>query len=60
MQRLSLANAKFKHMRDAMEQKTLIASGERSVHGNIDWVWGYDPSVEWNTAPVIPSVELAS
>jgi salicylate hydroxylase len=60
VQRLSLANAKFKHMRDAKEQKTLIASGERSVHGNIDWVWGYDPSVEWNKAPIIPSPELAS
>jgi salicylate hydroxylase len=60
VQRLSLANAKFKHMRDAKEQKTLIASGERSVHGNIDWVWGYDPSVEWNKAAIIPSPELAS
>jgi salicylate hydroxylase len=58
VQQLSLANAKFKHMRDAKEQKSMIASGERSVHGNIDWVWGYDPSVEWNKAPVVPELAV--
>ena len=34
VQRLSFANARFKHMRDAAAQKELIASGKSSVHGN--------------------------
>ena len=55
MQRLSLANARFKHMRNSTEQKALIASGERSVHGNSDWVWAYDPVVDWDKLPVVPA-----
>ena len=43
VQRLSIANARFKHMRDGAAQKESIASGQGSVHGNSDWVWGYDP-----------------
>jgi len=54
VQRLSLANARFKHMRDADAQKSLIASGKGSVQGNIDWVWGYDPAAEWDKAPFVP------
>jgi hypothetical protein len=50
-----MANARFKHMRDSTEQKVLIASGERSVHGNSDWVWAYDPVAEWDKPPVIPT-----
>src|SRR5215212_11957030 len=34
VQRLSLANARFKHMRDAAMQKASIAGGKGSVHGN--------------------------
>ncbi|MFZ2145555.1 MAG: FAD-dependent monooxygenase, partial [Xanthobacteraceae bacterium] len=42
VQRLSLANARFKHMRDSTEQKDLITSGKGSVHGTTEWVWAYD------------------
>jgi salicylate hydroxylase len=55
VQRLSLANARFKHMRDSTEQRVLITSGGRSVHGNSDWVWGYDPITEWDKPPFIPT-----
>ena len=58
IQRLSIANAHFKHMRDSAAQKTLIASGKRSVHGNHEWVWGYDPIFEWDKEPMVPTIEL--
>ena len=56
VQRLSLANARFKHMRDASGQKDLIASGKGSVHGSSEWVWAYDPVSDWDKAPVVPAV----
>ena len=51
VQRLSISNARFKHMRDKTEQKEAINAGKGSVHGNSDWVWGYDPVNEWNKEP---------
>jgi salicylate hydroxylase len=54
VQRLSLANARFKHMRDATAQKESIAAGKGSVHGNSEWVWGYDPVGEWDKEPSVP------
>lgn len=59
VQRLSLSNARFKHMRDAKAQKELIASGKGSSHGNADWVWGYDPIGEWNKEPSVPGAYAA-
>jgi 2-polyprenyl-6-methoxyphenol hydroxylase-like FAD-dependent oxidoreductase len=59
VQRLSLSNARFKHMRDAAAQKQSIAAGTGSVHGNSDWVWGYDPVAEWNTEPAVPTAYAA-
>ena len=59
VQRLSFANARFKHMRDAATQKESIAAGQGSVHGNSDWVWGYDPVGDWNKEPVVPTVYAA-
>jgi salicylate hydroxylase len=59
VQRLSLANARFKHMRDASRQKELIAAGTGSVHGNSDWVWGYDPVIEWDKEPSVPGAYAA-
>ncbi len=59
VQRLSISNAKFKHMRDAAAQKETIATGKSSVVGNSEWVWGYDPIGEWNKEPVVPSVYAA-
>jgi salicylate hydroxylase len=56
VQRLSLANAKFKHMHDAAQQKKMIETGKGSVQGNADWIWAYDPVSEWNKTPVVPEV----
>jgi len=59
VQRLSLSNAKFKHMRDAATQKETINSGKGSVHGSSDWVWGYDLASEWNKEPSVPTTYAA-
>jgi salicylate hydroxylase len=59
VQRLSLSNARFKHMRDATAQKEAIAAGTGSVHGNSDWVWGYDPVTQWDKEPSVPTVYAA-
>ena len=59
VQRLSFANARFKHMRDAAAQKEAIAAGNRSVQGNAEWVWGYDPIAEWDKEPVVPTAYAA-
>ncbi len=57
IQRLSFANARFKHMRDSATQKALITSGKRGVQGNAEWVWGYDPVGGWDKEPIVPPVE---
>jgi 2-polyprenyl-6-methoxyphenol hydroxylase-like FAD-dependent oxidoreductase len=59
VQRLSFSNARFKHMRNSAEQKESIASGKGSVHGNADWVWGYDPIGEWDKVPFVPTAYAA-
>ncbi len=59
VQRLSFANARFKHMRDASAQKQSITDGKGSVHGNSDWVWGYDPVHDWDKEPVVPTAYAA-
>ncbi len=56
VQRLSLANARFKHMRDSAEQKDLIAAGKGSVHGASEWVWAYDPVDGWDKDPLVPAI----
>jgi salicylate hydroxylase len=58
IQRLSIANAHFKHMRDAAAQRALIDSGKGSVQGNHEWVWAYDPVADWDKEPTVPMIEL--
>jgi 2-polyprenyl-6-methoxyphenol hydroxylase-like FAD-dependent oxidoreductase len=60
VQRLSAANARFKHMRDSAVQKALIASGKGSVQGRNEWVLGFDPVAEWDKMPTVPTIELLS
>ena len=55
VQRLSLENKNFKHMRDSAMQKEAIVSGKRGLHGNIEWVWGYDPVADWDKDPSVPA-----
>jgi salicylate hydroxylase len=59
VQRLSISNARFKHMRDAAAQKESIAAGKTSVHGNADWVYGYDAVGDWNKEPSVPTAYAA-
>jgi salicylate hydroxylase len=59
VQRLSISNARFKHMRDAAAQKASIAAGKTSVHGNADWVYGYDAVGEWDKEPSVPTAYAA-
>ncbi len=33
----------------------MIAAGQRSVHGNGDWVWAFDPVADWDKPPVVPA-----
>ena len=59
VQRLSLSNARFKHMRDSAAQKASISAGKGSVHGSSDWVWGYDPVADWDKEPSVPTAYAA-
>ena len=59
VQRLSIANARFKHMRDSAAQKASIAAGKSSVHGSSDWVWGYDLIRDWDKEPSVPATYAA-
>ncbi|MGC2124987.1 MAG: FAD-dependent monooxygenase [Xanthobacteraceae bacterium] len=59
VQRLSFSNARFKHLRDSAAQKDSINAGKGSVHGNAEWVWGYDPVYEWNKEPSVPGAYAA-
>jgi salicylate hydroxylase len=59
VQRLSFSNARFKHMHDAAAQKQSIGAGTGSVHGNSEWVWGYDPVGEWDREPSVPTAYAA-
>ena len=54
VQRLSNANNKFKHMKDADKQKKDLAA-VGGTKGKTAWVWGFEPEKEWNTAPVVPA-----
>jgi 2-polyprenyl-6-methoxyphenol hydroxylase-like FAD-dependent oxidoreductase len=56
VQRLSIANARFKHMRDSTQQKDLISSGKGSVHGTAEWVWAYDPVSGWEKDPIVAPI----
>jgi salicylate hydroxylase len=59
VQRLSISNARFKHMRDSTAQQQSIAAGTGSVHGNSEWVWAYDPVAEWDKEPSVPTAYAA-
>ncbi len=58
IQKVSFANARFKHLRDRDARKALLESpkGEKRVN-NMDWIWGYDPVQGWNKAPDVPEIE---
>ena len=51
IQRLSMEAARFKHMHNAAEQKTIIDSGKGGGHAKMDWVWSFDPIKAWCDEP---------
>ncbi|OTP76203.1 FAD-dependent monooxygenase [Caballeronia sordidicola] len=57
VQRLAMAAARFKHMQNSVGQKELLAAGKGSTHGNIEWVWDYDPVAEWDKDPIVPATD---
>ena len=56
VQRLSLANMNFRHQQDTNALKEAIAAGKASVKGTIDWVWGYEPTKQWDKVSVVPAI----
>ncbi len=58
VQRISMANARFKHMHDAAAQKALVASGKASTQGHTEWLWGYDPTTEWDKESTVPEIAV--
>src|SRR4029453_338477 len=48
VQRLSLSNMKFRHMKDTAKLKEAVDSGKASVRGNVEWVWKYEVVNEWD------------
>lgn len=60
VQRLSMARARLKHMRDSANQKSLITAGKGALAGGVDWIWSFDPVAEWNKEPIVPTQELAA
>ncbi len=59
VQRLSIANARFKHLRNSEAQKASVAAGKASFHGNSDWVWAFDPVQQWNEETDVPAAYAA-
>ena len=55
VQRLSLANMKFRHMQDTAKLKEAVDSGKASVRGQADWVWRYEVVNEWDQEPFVPT-----
>jgi len=55
VQRLSLANMKFRHMQDTAKLKEAVDSGKASVRGNVEWVWRYEVVNEWDKEPSVPA-----
>ena len=56
VQRLSLANMNFRHMKDTAKLKEAIDSGKGSVRGQVDWVWRYEVVDEWDKEPSVPAI----
>jgi salicylate hydroxylase len=59
VQRLSLANKGFRHMKDTAKLKEAIDSGKGSVRGQVDWVWRYEVVNEWDKEPSVPAIYAA-
>jgi len=57
VQTLALARARLKHMRDSTAQKAILSPANQSMQKTQDWLWGYDPTAEWDHEPSLPEAE---
>ncbi len=57
VQRLSIARARLKHMRDPVAQKAMIAAQQAGGAGSSNWVWAFDPVADWDKEPEVPTIE---
>lgn len=58
VQKLALARARLKHLRDGTAQKATLSPANQSMRKTQDWLWGYDPTTEWNKEPSLPEAEM--
>jgi salicylate hydroxylase len=57
VQTLALARARLKHLRDGTAQKATLSPTNQSMRKTQDWLWGYDPTTEWDKEPSLPEAE---
>jgi salicylate hydroxylase len=57
VQTLALARARLKHLRDGTAQKATLSPANQSMRKTQDWLWGYDPTTEWDKEPSLPEAE---
>jgi salicylate hydroxylase len=57
VQTLALARARLKHLRDGEAQKATLSPTNQSMRKTQDWLWGYDPTTEWDKEPSLPEAE---
>jgi salicylate hydroxylase len=57
VQKVSIANARFKHLRDRDVRKALLDSPkDQKPVNNLEWVWSYDPIDGWDKDPKVPEI----
>ncbi|NKJ49300.1 hypothetical protein CIC12_21715 [Burkholderia sp. SG-MS1] len=54
VQRFSLTNLRFKHMKDTQAQKAQVDQhGSSHQYGKNDWLYGFDPLTQWDQTPFV-------
>ncbi|MDR5832518.1 FAD-dependent monooxygenase [Caballeronia sp. LP006] len=54
VQRFSLTNLRFKHMKDTQAQKAQVDQhGSSHQYGKNDWLYGFDPATQWDETPFV-------
>ncbi|AJZ56988.1 flavin containing amine oxidoreductase family protein [Paraburkholderia fungorum] len=54
VQRFSLTNLRFKHMKDTQAQKAQVDQhGSSHQYAKNDWLYGFDPVTQWDQTPYV-------
>ena len=54
VQRFSLTNLRFKHMKDTQAQKAQVDQhGSSHQYAKNDWLYGFDPVTQWDETPYV-------